>query len=105
MTRKLSGQENVKIKLSLEAIVPRWSVTLNPKSTRKTINRALFLHNYSFRNLEKYKSLRSKGGATRELQGEALYPRHKEMPLPPQGIRVTFMYNFYSFVLIMPFTS
>jgi hypothetical protein len=41
---------------------------------QKAINRTLFHHNYSFRSLEKYKSLRSKGGATRESQGEALFP-------------------------------
>jgi hypothetical protein len=46
--------------------VPRWRVTLKPKSTIKTINRAPLLHNYSFRNLEKYKALRS-GGAREEL--------------------------------------
>jgi hypothetical protein len=30
------------------------------------INKAILHHNYSSRNLDKYKSLRSRGGATRE---------------------------------------
>jgi hypothetical protein len=45
--------------------VPRWDPSCHdgkPKSNRKTINRALLLHNYSFRNLENYFSIRSKGG-------------------------------------------
>jgi hypothetical protein len=39
---------------------------------KKNINRALLYHNYSFRSLEKYKALRSKGGAREELTRGAL---------------------------------
>jgi hypothetical protein len=42
---------------------------------QKIINRALLHHNYSFRNLEKYKALRSKGGAREEFtRGGTLPP-------------------------------
>jgi hypothetical protein len=43
----------------------------------KPINRAFLHHNYSFRDSEKYKPLRSKGGATRRArnsQEETLSP-------------------------------
>jgi hypothetical protein len=52
-----------------------------PKSTKKTLNRALILHNYSFRNLEKYFSLRSKGGEARrakELSTGRTFPLQRE---------------------------
>jgi hypothetical protein len=44
-------------------------IMLNAESPnpQKNINRALLYHNYSFRSLEKYKALRSKGGAREEL--------------------------------------
>ncbi|MCI15288.1 hypothetical protein A2U01_0036426 [Trifolium medium] len=64
-----------------ETIAPRWQ---NPEAIMarclamerdgqsplacKTINRALLLHNYSFRNLEKYKTLRRKGEGVRRAQ-------------------------------------
>ncbi|KAK2401809.1 hypothetical protein QL285_051372 [Trifolium repens] len=46
-------------------IVVRWdhrSATSLAAQVIKTINRASLLHNYSFRNLENYFSIRSKGG-------------------------------------------
>jgi hypothetical protein len=49
------------------------------KPIRKSINRALRLHNYAFRNLEKYKTLRSKRGEARrvkELSREDNLPPH-----------------------------
>jgi hypothetical protein len=76
------------------------------KSTKKNINRAPLHHNYSFRNLEKYKSLRSKGGAREELSRGGTLSHHRERLLPLQGIKVTFMCNFLSIViLIMCFSS
>jgi hypothetical protein len=42
------------------------------KQIRNTINRALPLHNYSFRNLEKYFSLKEKRRRSEEGKG-ALY--------------------------------
>jgi hypothetical protein len=41
---------------------------LKPKSTKKTINRVLLQNNYLFRNLEKYMTLRSKGGEGRRAK-------------------------------------
>ncbi|PNX78753.1 hypothetical protein L195_g034731, partial [Trifolium pratense] len=66
----------------MDIIAVRWCVKPKPKNT---INRALLLHNHSFRSLESYKPLRSKGGL-RSSQGKETLPHHGETKLPSQGI-------------------
>jgi hypothetical protein len=51
------------------------------KPKKPIINRALLQHNYSFRNSDKYKPLRSKEGAIRRTmnsKGEGLSPPQGE---------------------------
>jgi hypothetical protein len=66
---------------------------LKPKSTKKTINRVLLQNNYLFRNLEKYRTRRSKGGEGRrakELSKEGNSPP----PLGEEESRLLCMHIF-----------